>query len=43
MRLKGNSPDRRLRSPNQSYSVKDVSVPRQVVGWLRGSHPLKSV
>ena len=40
---KEKNPDRRLRSLNQSYSVKDVSVPRQVEGWLRGSHPLKSV
>ena len=35
------SPDRRIRPPNLSYSVKEVRVFRQPGGWLRSSHPLK--
>ena len=38
---KEKSPDRRIRPPNHSYSVKEVELLRQPGGWLRSSHPLK--
>ena len=39
----GKSPDHHLRSPNPRSVLKVVIVHRQIGGWLRGSHPLKSV
>ena len=36
---KGNSPDRRLRPPNDDSVEKDVGTHGQLGGWLRSSHP----
>jgi hypothetical protein len=41
IRLEEKSPDRHLRPPNLSYSVKEVELLIQPGGWLGSSHPLK--
>ena len=38
----GNNPDRQLRSLSMGLVTKDVTLHRQLGGWLRSSHPLKS-
>jgi hypothetical protein len=38
----GNSPDRQIRTLNFILVGKEVDFLRQLGGWLRGSHPLKS-
>ena len=37
-----NNPDRQLRSQNLCSVGKDVELSKQLGGWLRSSHPLKS-
>ena len=37
-----NSPDRQIRTPNYILVGKEVEFLKQLGGWLRGSHPLKS-
>ena len=39
---KEKSPDRQLRSQNLYEVGKDVELSKQLGGWLRSSHPLKS-
>ena len=36
------NPDRQLRSQNLCLVGKDVELHKQLGGWLRSSHPLKS-
>jgi hypothetical protein len=38
----GNSPDRQIRTLNFTSVGKEVEFLKQLGGWLRGSHPLKS-
>ena len=37
-----NNPDHQLRSQNLCDVGKDVELSKQLGGWLRSSHPLKS-
>ena len=39
---KEKNPDRQLRSHNICLVGKDVELSKQLGGWLRSSHPLKS-